>query len=200
MRVDFAGGLAGGAISLAFGAALVLGACSKASASGQGARTPSEVQRFFPLHDGYVYTYQTIREGASDGDMFMLRVQRTDPQHARLLTGSTSRSMSVNADSIARDEGGFVLRSPLREGATWPGDNGGTTVVEATGVREQVAAGTYSGCIRTREQVDGARPKTIRTVFCPDVGITSMTVEAAHDSQRAELRSFGPPVDLEAGR
>ena len=159
------------------------------------------VERYFPLGDGYVYTYETDDEGDMK-DMLLLKVRRLDPAHAQLHTSSGVRELRITAEAIQRQGSGFVLRAPLRVGTTWNGDNGGTTRIDAVDVRVSVPAGSFDACIRTVEEIDAAGHGRITTVYCENVGIAQMYVEqwegAEHAAKRFLLRSFGPPVDLDA--
>jgi hypothetical protein len=46
----------------------------------------------------------------------------------------------------------------------------------------------------TIEERGGDVRATYTTTFCPDVGIVLLEVDAGMQSERAELRSYGPPV------
>lgn len=171
------------------------------------AETPSQpditgVEQYFPLGDGFVYTYQTVDEGSGSEDMLLLRVSRPDASHAKLQTGSGVRLLQITSEAIRREGSGFVLRAPLREGATWDGDNGGSTRVEAVDVTVSVPAGTFKDCVRTVEEIGGAGRGRITSVYCKGVGIAEMNVEqwegADHAAKRFQLRSYGPPVNLDA--
>jgi len=65
--------------------------------------------------------------------------------------------------------GGWVLRAPIREGATWPGMGGRTARVTDDDVSVEVVAGTYEHCVEV-EETGGDDGRAIRTVYCPDVG------------------------------
>ena len=182
-------------------ASLVSIACGCGASAAPGAATVdrrSEVERYFPLVDGHIFTYQTTNE-SSAVEMFMVRVKRSSTTTATLVTGASFRSLTVAPDFVRRDGAGFVLRSPLQQGATWQGDKGLVRVVE-TGANVKVPAGSYSHCVQTEEEVGGDARGKITTFFCPGVGIARMQVEewhgAEHLTQTMELRSFGPPMDL----
>ena len=90
------------------------------------------VERFFPLGDGYAYTYDSVDVGDGREDMLLLRVRRLAPGLAQMHTASGVRRLVITREAIRREGSGFVLRAPLDKGATWEGDNGGTTTVAAT--------------------------------------------------------------------
>jgi hypothetical protein len=180
-------------------AALILCSCAGTPSPSLAPRdTRSQVERLFPLLDGYIYTYQNSGQSAGV-DMFMIRVRRTSSTTAQLVTGSNVRMLTISADHVRRDGGGFVLRAPLQKGASWQGDKGIVRVVD-TGVQVKVPAGSYLGCVQVVEEVGGDARGTITTFFCPEVGIARMRVQqwqgAEELTQTTELRSFGPPMDL----
>jgi len=155
------------------------------------------VERFFPLIEGTIYTYQTVTDRGPD--MFMVRVRRLGPASAQLLTGSNVRSLSIKPDSIHRAGGGFVLHAPLSKGTSWQGDRGTVRVIEDN-QQVTVPAGAFKGCLLAVEEIGGDARGRISTSFCPEVGIVRMVVEewqgADQASQIVELRAFGPPTDL----
>lgn len=155
------------------------------------------VERFFPLVDGTIYTYQSVTDHGPD--MFMVRVRRVGPDTAQLLTGSSVRSLSIKADSIHRAGGGFVLQAPLSKGSSWRGDRGTVRILEDDH-QVTVPAGSFKGCLLTVEEIGGDARGRISTSFCPEVGIVRMIVEewrgADQVSETVELRAFGPPTDL----
>lgn len=192
--------------SALFIAPLLVAGCASPVSQAQAPEQPqaSGVEKFFPLGDGYVYTYETLDEDGRAQDMMLLRVRRPDPGRAELHTASGVRDLVVTADSIQRQPGGFVLRAPLEKGAQWDGDNGGTTRVQDVNVKLTVPAGTFDGCIQTVEEISGTSRGRITSVYCPTVGLARMTVEqwerGERDSKRFDLRSYGPPVNLDADR
>jgi hypothetical protein len=190
----------------ALAAALALSACSAASPSSpkSGDSPRTALERYFPLGDDFVYTYDTIREETGERDTLMLRVERLDASRARVHTSSGVRELVLSDTAIQKEGGGFVLRAPLEPGAAWDGDNGGSTRVDAIDANVTVKAGSFTDCVRTVEEIGGAGRGKITSVFCPNVGIAWMLVEewagADHAAKRFELRSYGPPVDLDPPR
>jgi hypothetical protein len=131
--------------------------------------------------------------------MFMVRVRRTGPSSADLRTGATSKTLVFDAVSVRRQGGGILLRAPFDVGASWTGDRGQTRITDVQAVA-RVPAGTFQSCVKTVEEVGGDARGRITTVYCPDVGITSMQVEqwsgAEQTIETVELRAYGPPMDL----
>lgn len=189
------------ALSLS-GLGLLLAGCGgvPAVADAPGATRIDGIERYFPLADGMVYTYEVTREPIGVGDRVLIKVRRSTPQHATLLTGSRTRALTIQLGSIQRDGAGYVLREPLSVGAQWPGENGGKTRVVDINARVTVPAGTFSGCVKTVEDVGAEGESRVESVFCPDVGIAQLVVHESHGSstavQRFQLLTYGPPVDL----
>ncbi len=192
--------LAAAAVSL-LACALPL-ACGHANTPAAAPASASGLERFLPLTDKYIYTYETVRDDTRERDMFMVRVRRRDASTAELITGARIRSLIVEPDAIRRREGGYLLRAPLQVGATWAGDNGGQTRVVDTSATVDVPAGKFQGCVRTVEELAAGAKGRITTSYCPDVGIAQMIIEEPADGemvvQRVSLHSYGPPVDLGA--
>lgn len=178
----------------------LLAGCGAPAPSVQTPAAPGGVERFFPLVDKHIYTYETVREDTGARDMFMVHVQRRDASSAELVTGARIRSLIVEPDAIRRREGGFLLREPLQVGTTWAGDNGGQTRIVDTAAKVDVPAGKFEGCVRTVEELAAGAKGRITTTYCPLVGIAEMIVEEVADGetvvQRVSLRSYGAPVDL----
>lgn len=185
---------------------LLWAGCGTPASQAQAPEQPqaSGVEKFFPLGDGYVYTYETFDDEGRVQDMMLLRVRRPEPGRAELHTASGVRDLSITVDSIRRQRGGFVLRAPLEKGAQWDGDNGGITIVQDVDVKLTVPAGSFHACIQTVEEINGTTRGRITSVYCPTVGLARMTVEqwerGERDSKRFDLRSYGPPVNLDADR
>ena len=190
--------LPGTAVSLA--ACALLTACGASALPAAAPPGPGGVERFLPLVDKHIYTYESVREDTGERDMFMVRVRRRDAASAELVTGSGIRSLIVEPDAIRRREGGFLLRGPMQVGTTWAGDNGGQTRIVDTAAKVDVPAGKFEGCVRTVEELAAGAKGRITTTYCPLVGIAEMIVEEVDDGetvvQRVSLRSYGAPVDL----
>jgi hypothetical protein len=168
--------------------------CAGAKGSGsRGAPARSPVEIYFPLNDGTIYTYQQA------GNAFMIRVKRTGPGTAQLVTGASVKMLSVTPTAVRRDPVGTLLQAPFEIGASWQGDHGSVRVLD-THAQVTVPAGAFRDCLHTLEEVGGDAHGRIETWFCPDVGITKMIVQewqgAQSVTQLTELRSFGLPVDL----
>jgi len=192
---------------LALASALVLCACGPATPEPRpsfaspgegfvGASSGTQFERYFPLVHGNLWHYETTSDDGERG-MLLVRARRTSAFEGALVTPTGSRRVSFTSEGIALlDRSAYVLRGPLVVGTSWTGEHGGRARIEAVGLRVTVPAGSFDGCIVTVEDRGGDVPMRYTTTFCPDVGITALDVEARMAHERAELRSYGPPVNL----
>ena len=155
------------------------------------------IAKYFPLLKGHIYQYVTQTD---DGDgVMMTRVTRADAQSGELSGPQGTKSFQYAADGVVMDAAGvpiYVLKSPLDVGNKWPGRGGSTVEIVEVNAKVTVAAGVYDGCIKTVEQRGGDIPMRIATTYCPDVGIVVLEAASGMALERAELMSYGPPVDL----
>jgi len=132
-----------------------------------------------------------------DTGMLVARVHRTDATHAELRLSNASKRFVYTPQGVAYDGGAFILKAPLDVSATWPGEHGGTTRVARTDAAPKVPAGSYSGCVETVEE--GGRPSGSKymTTYCPGVGMVLLEIAVPGGEARAELKSFGAPVNVD---
>ncbi|MEM9696654.1 MAG: hypothetical protein AAGA56_29200 [Myxococcota bacterium] len=161
-------------------------------------RSNSALENLFPIRAGYQWVYATSGDEGENGRL-LVRAERTVATEGVLVTGGRRKTFHFEGEGIREGSSlgaAFVLRPPLEVGRTWRGTHGGT--VEVTGVRvtARVPAGLYDGCISTVERRGGDVRLQVNTVYCPDVGIVSLEVFGGGRMERAELVSYGPPIDL----
>lgn len=154
-----------------------------------------------PLKDDTVYAYDTVDDRGQTG-LLVMQVSRPRAGRVDLKVGSTVERLEIVSGGIRRLAGGWVLKAPLEKGAEWLE---GRKRIRVTAIDKQVEvqAGSFVGCIETVEESGSAAAgKKVTSTYCPDVGMVIMDVVAAGEgdiqSLRAELRSFGPRVDLGA--
>jgi len=154
------------------------------------------LERFFPLVHGNLWHYDTRSDEGESGRL-SVRARRTSVSGGELLSGTSARRIEFLNEGVGlAGLGVFVLKVPLVVGTSWMGEHGGKTRIEATDVSASVPAGRFEGCVVTIEERRGDSPVRYTTTFCPDVGIVVLDVEAGAAHERAELRSYGPPIDL----
>ena len=174
-------------------------AASTAAPPSTAAQSGSAVERYFPLEEGKLYTYAT-RAGEETGTL-SLTVRRPDPARGSLTVvgSSTVKRFAYTPDAVGYEGGAVLLRAPLEVGASWPGEHGGATRIDAIDADAVVPAGRYGGCVRTVEE--GGRPPGSRytTTYCPGIGMVLLEVKAPEGEVRAELTAYGAPVAMAPG-
>jgi hypothetical protein len=164
----------------------------------QNATSGSQAERFFPLVDGMVYTYKTTNEVGEEG-LLVARVHRIDGTHGELRYPNGSKQFELRPDGVmvhARTGDAYVLKLPFAEGTSWRGEHGGQSKILKVGVAVNAPAGVYQGCVQTMEERLGDRPLRYSTTFCPDVGVVTVEAATGANYERAELKSYAPPMRM----
>ena len=193
----------GGVALLSMGTAL--GACSSppaAQAPAPAADTDAkpELERYLPLEDGTVFSYDTQSEQRNAHGLLIVQVSRPRTGRVDIRMGSRTERLQFVPDGIAYVEGGYLLKVPLAKGSTWRSRTG-MVRIESTDETASVPAGKFEGCLRTVEEVkDAGLARTVSSLYCPHVGLVMVDVNGmtpeGHDRETAVLRSFGPRVDV----
>jgi len=165
--------------------------------SGLSSRTPLE--RLFPLRDQYIYQYDTSSDEGAGASMLVHVRRDAEMAGALQLPGGVKR-FAYGSDGVRLVKAGaapsYVLKQPLRRGASWRGEHGGRVEVTEIDAAVQVPAGRFAHCVRTVERRGGDQPLQVATTFCPDVGIVLLEAASGAELERAVLRSYGPPVEI----
>jgi hypothetical protein len=194
-------------IAIAVAVAPALCACGGGTASGlrpipalappEPGDAPLAVARYFPLTDGMVYTYATIDEDGQP-DSVVARVHRSDETHGDLILLRATKRYTLTPDGVvwASPRGPvYILRAPLRAGATWSGAQGVVRVAEVAAAA-YTPSGKYTGCVRTVEEKTGDVPVRYETTYCPDVGIVLILAASGTRHEQAALESHAVPADF----
>lgn len=159
----------------------------------------TSLERFFPLVDGMVYTYRTQNEVGDEG-ILVARVHRSDAGRGELRFPNGTRLFEYTPDGVVmRSRSGdvtHVLKAPLEVGASWRGEHGGKTRVLSVNASVDTPAGHHDGCVQTMEERLGDRPVRYATVFCPNVGVVSLEVATGANYEKAELKTYAPPMRM----
>ncbi|EYF04036.1 Hypothetical protein CAP_4910 [Chondromyces apiculatus DSM 436] len=168
-------------------------------AGAQQALSGTPCERFFPLVDDAVYRYM-ISGSAGETGVVVARVRREGALVGELRLGAGSRRFAYRPDGVVLAQTGtYVLREPLVVGRAWQGEHGGQARIVEVGVTATVPAGQLSGCIRTAEMAEGRpgeEPMRYVSTYCPEVGLTVLEASDGEHHEKAELSSYGPPVDI----
>ena len=190
-------------LSGAFGAliALIAFACATPPPAAKPAEAPAAtgLARYLPLEDGTVASFDTVTEPGGERGILVLEIRRPNPNTAELIVAGHASRLSLSNGVVAHAAGGFLLREPLTAGAEWKGDFGHVRLTR-TDRSVTVAAGTFTGCVETVEELTTREgQKRTTTVFCPGVGIALRETEAeqgaVQQSERITLKSYGPKFD-----
>ena len=182
-----------GARTLAFVIGSIVGgaACGAASSSTQPAPV-DDPRDFYPLHAGNAWSYE-VDTGDEVPTLAITRVEAFDGRIAEVRTGRSVVRYEASAEGIRElDANAWVLRAPLREGASWPGRGGRSARVVAIDASAQAAAGDFDDCIEVLE-TGGKLELEVRTLYCRGVGPVS--IEATMRSNLSE-RSLGVSASL----
>ena len=149
----------------------------------------------YPLVEGNAWSYD-IDTGESSTTLAVTRVESFDGRFAEVRTASSTIRYELRPDGIyVPAEDAWVIRSPLRSGATWLGRGGREARVLATAVTANTPAGTFRQCVDVLEE-GGELELEVRTVYCPNVGPVLVTsTMRSHVSERvltvsARLRGY----------
>jgi hypothetical protein len=162
----------------------------------QGASSGTSAERFFPLVDGHVAHYVTTNEMGEQG-LLVARVHRGGARAGELRFPAGTKRFAYTPEGVVLSErGAFVLKEPLAIGTSWIGEHGGKAQITAVDVTVEVPAGRFSGCLQTLEERLGDQPVRYVATFCPEVGLVLLEASGRSSYERAELKSYGPPVEL----
>jgi hypothetical protein len=159
------------------------------------AHTPS---RLYPLGPGYSWSY-LIDTGTGVSTLAVVRVTRVDGERYELSSGGAPNLYERRPEGLFRPGNGtWLLRAPLRLGATWPSSSGRMATVTDVRARAETGAGTFQDCVEVTE-TGGDDHRTIRTVYCPDVGpviidtsVALTTADPVHVVARLQGYAFEP--------
>ncbi|HVU04472.1 MAG TPA: hypothetical protein VHE30_22095 [Polyangiaceae bacterium] len=163
----------------------------------------TEIEKYLPLEDGTVFSYDTTRESTGARGVLIVQIFRPREGRVDLKMSAKTERLEILPDGVAYVEGGYLLQGPIQKGRTWRSKTG---VVRLDAVDEAVTvpAGQFQGCLKTVEETgEPGLQRVVTTTLCPHVGLVEIDAEAASDSgherETAVLRSFGPRVDIATG-
>jgi hypothetical protein len=183
---------------------LTLGACGETATPNASspvgapisATSGLAIERYFPVIHDHLWTYDSLSDDGTQSS-FIVRARRLRAEEGELQTPRGAKRFAFTPEGIGLvDRAAFVLKLPLVEGTTWRGEHGGISRIATVGATVAVTAGRFTDCIVTIEERGGDVRATYSTTFCPDVGIVVLDVDGGMQHERAELRSYGPPVSI----
>jgi hypothetical protein len=164
--------------------AMMLGCASAPAAPTAPAPPPPEgAAEYFPLTPGWKWAYQ-VQQG-NDSILATYAVLERLGDTAIIQKGDDRLSYSLMPDGIARREGleigDFLLKNPIRAGASWPLQGGGEAKVAAVGRVLTVPGGTFPNCA-TIEETRSDPPRVARTVYAAGIGPIQIEVQVQDPS------------------
>lgn len=178
-------------------ALLVLGAaCATSPSARPTAPPPEQAAAYYPLEPGWRWAYAIEQSGQTVLATYVV-LDRAG-QMVAVQAGDDRIHYELRADGIVRKEplgdDDYVIKGPVRTGATWP-VSGGTAKIVATNQLVELDAGRFEGCAVVEERRHSPERVT-RTTYAPGVGPVRIELEAEGTPPqrvRAVLRGFTKP-------
>lgn len=141
-------------------------ACATSAPARTSPSTGNALLDYYPLLPGWGWAYDV--ENASGNVLALYTVADRRGDLAVVKNGDNRIEYVVLPDGVARREGSvvadFLLKLPLRKGASWPVTDGQATVAEA-GIDVTLPSGTYHDCIVV-EELRAQPSRVTRTTYC----------------------------------
>jgi hypothetical protein len=161
--------------------AAMLGCGTAGTAVAPAAPPPEEAAVYYPLAAGWKWAYTLDKAGGNILATYSVIDRMGD--RAIVKAGEDRLVYAVLPDGIARREGlrvgDYLLKTPVRIGATWHLATGEAKVM-AVGREVTVPAGTFPGCATIEESRSEAERWLVRTIYAAGVGPISIEVQV-HD-------------------
>lgn len=175
--------------------ALALG-CGGAAATAGGAKAdPHAPSSLYPLRAGAAWSYD-VDTGPGGTMLAITRVLTVVDQRVEVTSGTDPVVYELAAEGILRAEDHtWLLKAPIRVGASWPARAGMTAEVTSISERVVTPAGSFEACVRVEER-GGERGQEVLTTYCPGVGPVlvesrvALTVSAMPAVVTAMLRGY----------
>lgn len=186
--------------------AMIVGACGGAGGPGPDAPglDPRSPLALYPLEAGRVWSYN-VDTGEGTPTLAITRVLAVRGDRVEVSSGGDPVVYLVDDGDIRYGGvGGWLLRAPVEQGASWDGRGGRAARVVADGETVEVPAGVFDDCV-TVEERDDETGRRIATTYCPGVGPVRVDAEVALEVsggvQRARAVLLGTNVegDVEGG-
>jgi hypothetical protein len=149
--------------------------------------------RLYPLSAGSVWSYD-VDAGDGSSVLAIMRVTESGAGQAAVQGGEGTTRYELRPDGIYRpDRGGYLLKEPLRVGASWPSGGAMEAEIAATDTAIETPAGRFARCIEVLER-GAPTGAVISTTYCPDVGpvqiVSSLELTTGTVRVVARLRGY----------
>ena len=167
-------------ISLAAG----LAACATMQKSPSRTPPPEPAAAYFPLAPGWKWAYEIEKGGEKILATYAVVEQMGDTVIVQ--AGEERSGYAILPEGIARREGlspgDFILKTPIRAGATWPLGSG-TASVFSVGGEVTVPAGTFVNCAVVEESRSNPE-RVLRTTYAAGVGPIALEYQVSNPETR----------------
>ena len=159
-------------------------ACATTQKGSAGTPPPEQAAAYFPLAPGWKWAYEIERGGEKMLATYAVLQQIGDTVIVQ--AGEERNGYAILPEGIARREslnpGDFILKTPIRAGATWP-LAGGTAKVVSVGDTVTLPAGSYANCAVV-EEVRTNPDRVLRTTYAAGVGPISLEYQVSNPETR----------------
>ena len=126
-------------------------------------------RELYPLALDNAWSYD-VDTGDPPTTLGITRVQSVDGDRVEVRTGDTIVLYELSPEGIrVPPEDVWLVRRPLRVGATWPAPGGRTATVIALDLSAETGAGRFGDCVEIHER-GGSLDLEVRTIYCAGVG------------------------------
>lgn len=170
-------------------AAILMASCAaRTNAPKVADPTATRPSRLYPLAEGNVWSFD-VDDGSGEPLLIVARVVRAAGARFEVSSGGGEPiPYEVRPDGIyRRDLDAYLLKAPIRKGATWSTGNGLSARVVAVDEAVSTPSGELEGCVRI-EEAGGGEQRTIVTVYCPGVGPAYLDSRLRLDTAATEVR------------
>jgi hypothetical protein len=144
----------------------------------------------YPLREGHVWSYN-VDTGTDLPTLTITRVVAHIGSRVEVSSGGDAVVYELRPDGIFRPMSEtWLLKAPVREGATWPSAQGMVARVASTTESVETPSGSYTDCVRVEEQ-GGEADRLVNTVYCPGIGPVLV-------ASRMQLTLTEEPVEVTA--
>ncbi len=167
-------------------------ACS-APQSARPPRGPLTAKDYVPLRVGAAWSYDTVTGFGGDTVLSALSVVRADGERFYVRSGARTETWERRPDGVVR-EGEYIVRDPIRVGATWEGREGGRFEVRAVDQTRTVGGQRFTRVIEVVRS-GSATGITTKTWYAADVGVVEIDARSTSSlgatiTVRSTLRGF----------
>ncbi|MBK6528512.1 MAG: hypothetical protein IPN17_26455 [Deltaproteobacteria bacterium] len=166
-------------------------------------RGPARAVDFFPMRAGMAWSYDTETGIGGDTVLNVLAVEGVDGDAFVVRSGSRRERYERRPEGVLR-EGEYILREPLRVGASWEASGGGRVEVRSVEASRTVNGQVYREVVEVHRSSPRSRIETT-TWYARDVGAIEILGETVSSiggrlRVRSTLRGYTRGDDAESTR